>query len=167
MLTARFIDSGGAIAPPALAFGEVTVHLFTDNGQRVVIQNCNPTPLVLDPPMIQTPFSIDSPKFPSMLDPNESVAFSVGFHPTNVGMVSETLRITSPQLPGASLDVILTGIGGSGDALPPDAGTGPVMREKTTFFACACNTSRPIGVVPVLISLMCALRPRRRNRKIS
>jgi hypothetical protein len=166
MLTARFIDSGGAIAPPALAFGEVTVHLFTDNGQRVVIQNCNPTPLVLDPPMIQTPFSIDSPKFPAMLDPNESVAFSVGFHPTSVGMVSETLRITSPQLPGAPLEVLLIGVGGSGPAHPPDAGVGPMIREKTTFYACACNTSRPLGVVPILISLLCALRPRRR-RKIS
>jgi hypothetical protein len=161
-LTARFIDSGGAIAPPALAFGEVTVHLFADNGQRVVIQNCNPTPLQLDPPMIKTPFSIDSPKFPSMLDPNESVAFSVGFHPTSVGMVSETLRITSPQLPGAPLEVLLTGFGGSGDVQTPDAGMEPVMREKTTFFACACNSSRPLGGFPLLIAIAFALRRRRR-----
>jgi hypothetical protein len=163
-LTARFIDSGGAIAPPALAFGEVTVHLFADNGQRVVIQNCNPTPLLLDPPMIRTPFSIDSPKFPSMLDPNESVAFSVGFHPTSVGMVSETLRITSPQLPGAPLEVVLTGVGGSGEVETPDAGVEPVIREKTTFFACACNSSRPLGGLPLVIAVLCVLRPRRRSR---
>jgi hypothetical protein len=165
-LTARFIDSGAAIAPPALAFGDVTVHLFSDNGQRVVIQNCNPTPLLLDPPMIRTPFSIDSPNFPAMLDPNESVAFSVGFHPTRVGSVSETLRITSPQLPGVPLEVVLTGNGGSGGDQMPDAGTGPITRESSSFFACACNSSRPAGGLPLVLALVCALRPRRRARRI-
>lgn len=161
-LSARFIDSGGAIAPPALAFGEVTVHLFADNGQRVVIQNCNPTPLVLDPPMIRTPFSIDGPSLPSMLEPNESIAFSVGFHPTRVGPVSETLRITSPQLPGAPLEVMLTGIGGDGGFMPPDAGVGSASFEETTFYPCACSSSRPLGGLPIALSILCIVWRRRR-----
>ncbi len=161
-LTARFISSGGAIAPPALTFGEVTVHLFTDNGQRIVIQNCNPTPLVLDPPMIRTPFSIDSPNFPSMLNPNESVAFSVGFHPTRVGPVTDTLRITSPQLPGAPLEVMLVGVGGSGDAQAPDAGVGSNNFEQTSFYACACRTSRPAGGWPLVLALATIIARRRR-----
>ncbi len=163
MLTARFIDSGGAIAPPPLAFEPTTRNQFTHNRQRLVIPKIKPTPPRREPPMIRTPFSIDSPKFPSMLAPNESVAFSVGFHPTSVGMVSETLRITSPQLPGAPLEVVLTGSGGGGDEQTPDAGVEPVIRETTTFYACACNTSRPLGAVPLVIAVMFVLRPRRRR----
>jgi MYXO-CTERM domain-containing protein len=140
-LSARFIDSGGAIAPPALNFGSVTPHIYTPNGQRVVIQNCNPTPLVLDPPVIRTPFSIDSPSFPTMLSPNESVAFSVGFHPTRVGTVTDTLRITSPQLPGAPLEVVLVGTGAAPE-LPPDAGVGG---DKPGDSGCGCRTGGPGG----------------------
>ena len=47
-ITARFIDSGGAIAPPILDFGKVPVHLYVDDGQRVMIQNCNTTVLELE-----------------------------------------------------------------------------------------------------------------------
>jgi hypothetical protein len=160
-LTARFIDTGAAIAPPALNFGEELVHLFTANGQRIVIQNCNTTPLVLDPPNIRTPFSIDSPNFPAMLSPNESVAFSVGFHPTRVGTVMDTLRITSPQLPGAPLEVMLVGTGGTGDELLPDAGITPDKPRDS----CGCNSSnRPLGVMPIVLAVLLALSPRRRFR---
>jgi hypothetical protein len=162
-LTARFIDSGGAIAPPALNFGEVTVHLYTDNGQRVVIQNCNPTPLVLDPPMIRTPFSIDSPRFPAMLEPNERAAFSVGFHPTRIGPVMDTLRITSPQLPGAPLEVVLIGVGGTGGQGTPDAGLTPPPPEGG-----CCRSAHPVGhlvgLAPLSLVLVCVLRPRRRQQ---
>lgn len=166
-LTARYIDSGGAIAPPALNFGEEIVHLFTANGQRVVIQNCNATPLVLDPPNIRTPFSIDSPNFPAMLSPNESVAFSVGFHPTRVGVVMDTLRITSPQLPGAPLQVTLIGIGGTGSAMPPDAGVGSGGNGDTSFYSCSCSSSeRPLGVMPIALAVAFVLIPRRRRTRL-
>jgi len=158
-LSARFIDSGGAIAPPALNFGEVTPHIYTPNGQRVVIQNCNPTPLLLDPPVIRTPFSIDSPSFPTMLAPNESVAFSVGFHPTRVGTVTDTLRITSPQLPGAPLEVTLTGTGGS-PTRQPDAGTGGGEPGDS---GCGCESRSPAGTLPTLLLLAALLLRRRRS----
>lgn len=162
-LTARFIDTGAAIAPPALNFGEVTVHLFTVDGQRIVIQNCNATPLVLDPPNIRTPFSIDSPGFPMMLSPNESVAFSVGFHPTRVGTVMETLRITSPQLPGDPLEVTLVGTGAEPEPAA-DAGPGPSPHGDTSFYACSCNSSnRPLGVLPIALAFLVMLLPRRRT----
>ncbi len=162
-ITARFIDEGGAIAPPALDFGKVTVHLYSEDGQRVVIQNCNPTPLVLDPPMIKTPFSIDSPNFPPMLNPNETVTFSVGFHPTRIGKATDTLRITSPQLPDAPLEVLLVGEGVTTEMPPPDAGTGG-GKDDTSFYACSCKSSRPGGLVPILIAIMCVLFPRRLAR---
>ncbi len=165
-LVARFIDSGGAIAPPALNFGEATVHVFTTNGQRIVIQNCNPTPLLLDPPNIRTPFTIDSPNFPAMLSPNESVAFSVGFHPTRVGDVMETLRITSPQLPGAPLEVTLVGFGKGPDE-GSDAGVGSSSHGDTSFYACSCRStsasSHPLGVIPLALVALLVLRPRRRT----
>lgn len=163
ILTARFLDTGAAIAPPALNFGEITVHLFTENGQRVVIQNCSTESLVLDPPNIRTPFSIDSPNFPTMLSPSESVAFSVGFHPTRVGTVMETLRITSPQLAGAPLEVVLVGTGAAGDPAP-DAGIGSARPGDTSFYACTCNSSTPpLGGIPIVISVLLLLVPRRRR----
>jgi len=161
-LKARFLDSGGAIAPPALDFGKVVVHIYNANGQRVMIQNCNPTPLVLDPPMIKTPFSIDSPNFPSMLNPNETTTFSLGFHPTQLGQVTETLRITSPQLPDA-LVVTVTGEGVAEDNDMPDAGvTGP-GKGNTSFYACSCRAGSPAGALPLVLALACMLRRRRRR----
>jgi hypothetical protein len=164
-LTAKFIDQGGAIAPPALDFGKVLVHLYVEDGQRVVIQNCNPTPLILDPPMIKTPFEIDSPNFPPMLNPNETVTFSVGFHPTRVGRIVDTLRITSPQLPGAPLEVMLVGEGVTPQTPPPDAGTGSNGNKDTSFYACSCTSSRPGGALPIVLAVMCVLFPRRAARR--
>ncbi|HTL35444.1 MAG TPA: choice-of-anchor D domain-containing protein [Kofleriaceae bacterium] len=165
MLTARFTDSGGAIAPPALDFGKVTVHLFNDDGQRVVLQNCNDTPLTLDPPMIRTPFSIDSPNFPSVLDPNETIAFSVGFHPTKKGVVSDTLRISSPQLPDGPLEVMLVGEGQAPDMMMPDGGTGSESPPDTSFYACSCSsgTGHPGGGIPILLAVLAIVFPRRRR----
>jgi hypothetical protein len=162
-ITARFIDQGAAIAPPVLDFGKVTVHLYGEDGQRVVIQNCNPTPLVLDPPMIKTPFSIDSPNFPAMLNPNESTTFSVGFHPARIGVVTDTLRITSPQLPGMPLEVMLIGEGTAPMSTPPDAGSGSGNTD-TSFYACSCRSTSPGGVLPILLALGCVLLPRRAVR---
>jgi hypothetical protein len=164
-ITARFIDQGGAIAPPALDFGKVKVHLFSEDGQRVVIQNCNPTPLVLDPPVIRTPFRIDSPNLPSMLNPNETTVFSVGFHPTQIGVVSDILRITSPQLPNAPLEVTLVGEGVTDEPTSPDAGVGAGAVDHTSFYACSCKSTRPAGGFPIVIAVMCVLLPRRRRRR--
>lgn len=162
-VSAQFIDRGGAIAPPALDFGKVTAHLFSDDGQRVMIQNCNDTPLVLDPPMIQSPFSIDSPNFPAMLDPNETVTFSVGFHPTRKGPVSDTLRISSPQLPDAPLEVTLFGEGFTPEDVMPDAGTGSNHIGDTSFYACSCSSNRPVGGIPIVLALAWVLVPRRKR----
>jgi hypothetical protein len=162
-ISAKFVDQGGAIAPPALDFGRVTVHLYSEDGQRVVIQNCNPTPLQLDPPILKAPFQIDSPNFPTMLNPNERTTFSVGFHPTRIGVVTDTLRITSPQLPGTPLEVALVGEGVTTDELPPDAGTGSNAVTDTSFYACSCKSSRPSGVVPLLIAIALVTFRRRRG----
>ncbi|HET9993587.1 MAG TPA: choice-of-anchor D domain-containing protein, partial [Kofleriaceae bacterium] len=106
IVTAEFIDSGGAIAPTSIDFGEVPVHLFLDNSQRVTIQNCSSSLLELEPPTIPAPFSIDSPNFPTQLEPNETATFSVGFHPTRLGAFDDTLTISSPQLVGMPLQVL-------------------------------------------------------------
>ncbi|HUS30542.1 MAG TPA: choice-of-anchor D domain-containing protein [Kofleriaceae bacterium] len=164
-LSARFTDRGGAIAPPALDFGKVTVHVFSDDGQRVVLQNCNDTPLMLDPPMIRTPFSIDSPNFPAVLDPNETIAFSVGFHPTRKGVVSDTLRISSPQLPDGPLEVMLVGEGEAPEPMTPDGGMGSNGNGDTSFYACACSSgsSSPAGGLAVLVALLAVVVPWRRR----
>jgi len=165
MLTAKFLDSGGAIAPPTLDFGKVTVHLYSDNGQRVMIQNCNPTPLMLDPPMIKTPFSIDSPNFPGMLNPNETTTFSLGFHPTRIGVVTETLRITSPQLPNAALEVTVTGEGVSPDSGDAGVDGGTNGFGNTSFYSCSCTSRQPGGGAPILFAFLYVLRRRLRGSR--
>ena len=163
-ITARFIDSGGAIAPPILDFGKVPVHLYTDDGQRVMIQNCNTTVLELDPPTIKAPFSIDSPNFPTKLDPNETATFSVGFHPTRIGNFTDTLTISSPQLPpGMPLQVALVGESPMPVGPGSDAGSGAGPPVSTSFYACSCTSASPGGGAPILLALALVMR-RRRSR---
>ncbi len=170
-ITASFIDSGGAIAPPILDFGKEPVHLFVDDGQRVMIQNCNGSVLELDPPTIKSPFSIDSPDFPATLDPNETATFSVGFHPTHINLdqngnpipeiFTDMLTISSPQLMGAPLQVQLVGTSISDGTPTPDAGAGSGALAQTSFYACSCNSSAPGGGLPILLALALVIVRRR------
>lgn len=162
-LTATFVDNGGAIAPPALAFGTAPVHLETRNAQQVTLQNCDLSPLQLDRPQIPAPFSIDSPNFPDVLTPGETATFSVGFHPTKLGVVTKMLVITSPQRPDEQLTVTLTGegiaTGGTGDASPPANSL-----DDTSFYACgSCAASDPSGAIAFSLAALCVLIPRRRR----
>ncbi|HEX4453633.1 MAG TPA: choice-of-anchor D domain-containing protein [Kofleriaceae bacterium] len=152
LLTARFVGSGGAIAPPTLDFGKVPVHVFIEDGQRVILQNCNSTTLQLDPPTVKAPFSIDSPNFPITLAPNETATFSIGFHPTSLGVFTQTFEVTSPQLTGAPLQVALLGDSVS-TTPPPDAGVGPSAPSSTTFYACNAggSASWPVAFVVLII----------------
>ena len=161
-ITARFVDSGGAISPHSLDFGDVLVHLFEDDGQRVILQNCNGTVLELDPPTIKAPFSIDSPSFPTSLQPNETTTFSVGFHPTRVGGFDDTITISSPQL---SMPLSIALHGNSITDAPPivDAGTGSADDGSRSFYACTCNSSTPIGGAPIAFAFALIIWPRRRR----
>ncbi|MBV8760794.1 MAG: choice-of-anchor D domain-containing protein [Deltaproteobacteria bacterium] len=157
-ITAHFIDSGGAIAPPALDFGKVVVHISEDNGQRVVIQNCNANALMLDAPTIKAPFSIDSPTIPAQLNPNETATFSIGFHPTRLGTFTGTLLISSPQLT-SPLSVSLSGEAVAGNPTP-DAGS--AMPPGPGESGC-CETSH-VGGTPLLVILVAFVLRRRRVR---
>ncbi|CAN5599389.1 hypothetical protein BH11MYX1_BH11MYX1_40000 [soil metagenome] len=167
VIVARFINTGGAIAPPILDFGNEPVHLYTDDGQRVSIQNCNGSQLELDPPTIKAPFSIDSPNFPTTLEPNETATFSVGFHPTRVGDYTDTLTVSSPQLTGAPLQVSIIGHGVTQTLPSMDAGSASERPGSRTFYACSCNSRAPdraglAGGLPLLSA--CALVIFRRRR---
>jgi uncharacterized protein (TIGR03382 family) len=160
-----FVDNGGAIAPPALAFGTAPVHLETRNAQQVTLQNCDVSPLQLDPPQISAPFSIDSPNFPTLLLPGETTTFSVGFHPTKRGIAATTLVITSPQRRNEQLTVALTGegiaTGGTGDSGPPT----PTGLDHTSFYACSsCASNDASGALALGLAAWCVLLPRRRQR---
>jgi hypothetical protein len=159
-VTAHFIDSGGAIAPPAISFGQVVVHLSEDNGQRVVLQNCNGSVLMLDPPTIKAPFSIDSPTVPTLLQPNETATFSIGFHPTRLGTFTGTLQISSEQL-ASPLSVLLTGVGVPGNPDMPDAGSGSGPHDDG---GCGCRTSRVGGTAPPVFVVVLVMFRRRRIR---
>jgi hypothetical protein len=156
LLTASFVGSGGAIAPPSLNFGDIPVHLFVADGQRVVLQNCNATALEIERPTPNAPFSIDSPNFPTSLDPNESATFSIGFHPTSLGAFSQTLQITSPQLK----DPLVVSLFGTSVSTtpPPDAGVGPSPPSSTTFYACNAGGS---ASWPLAIAVLVIFRRRR------
>jgi hypothetical protein len=166
-ITAKFVDSGGAIAPGALDFGKVPIHVFEDDGQRVMIQNCNSTALQLDAPIIKAPFSIDSPDFPTMLAPSQTATFSVGFHPTREDHYSDTLVINSPQLPGTPLVVVLSGDGVTGSN-GDDGGSGSNHPPATSFYACSgCASGRHADGWPIPAALaVVALRRRRRRSRV-
>ncbi len=161
MVTAHFVDSGGAIAPQHLDFGVVPVHLYLDDGQRVMIQNCNGSVLELDPPTIKAPFTIDSPAFPTQLEPNETATFTVGFHPTRPGVYSDTLAISSPQL--ATGPLVVTLAGSTAVVMPgTDAGSAVAELPSTTFYACSCGTgSDPRGAAPIVLALALVIVRRR------
>jgi hypothetical protein len=153
LVTAEFVDSGGAIAPPSLDFGKVAVHLFVDDGQRVIVQNCNSSTLDLNEPTISAPFSIDSPDFPSTLAPDETATFSIGFHPTSLGVFSQTFMLTSPQLGNQTLQVAL--VGDSISTTPPqtDAGVGSSAPGETSFYACSAGGAAGwplVLVIPII-----------------
>jgi uncharacterized protein (TIGR03382 family) len=107
--------------------------------------------------------SIDSPSFPSALNPGEVATFSVSFQPTKLGTVSKTLIITSPQLP-LPLKVELSGEGiatGSDSDAGPTTGAG---LSSTSFYACSgCTTGDPSGALAILLAALAALAPRRRE----
>jgi hypothetical protein len=161
-VTATFIDSGGAISPRDLKWKDVKVHLFSDDGKGVILQNCNPGgALELDPPTIKPPFFIDSPSFPPSLGPNETTTFSVGFHPIRDGVFDDTLAISSPQLPGMPLIVQLHGETITDPPPQMDAGQGSDALGSRTFYACSCNSNAPGGGAPIVIALLLIVRRRR------
>lgn len=163
MISAQFIGDGGAIAPSSLTFGKVPIHLDAMRPQSVTLQNCDTTPIMIDDPELDPPFTIDSPNFPHMLAPNETATFSVGFHPTKLGVYVQTMRITSMQLT-APLEVALTGeaISGSGDG---DGGVGDALDPKSFYGCSGCSTREPSGGVLIGLAFAAALRRRRRRRR--
>ena len=163
-LSAAFIDDGGAIAPAAISFPQTVVHLDSGKPRQVTLQNCSLFQLALDTPQIAAPFSIDSPNFPSALQPGETASFSVGFHPTRRGNASTDLVIPSPQLPGTPLKVSLFGVGvaddGSGGSAVPDSAL-----DATSFYACgSCASSPPSSALALLAAAFAVVLPRRRRR---
>ena len=162
-LTATFLADGGAIAPSALDFGTVPVHVDTHNAQQVTLQNCSTAAFQLDAPQVPAPFSIDSPNFPTALKPGEVAAFSVGFHPTKPDRAMKDLVITSRQLP-QPLTVHLLGVGapiGSGS----DAGPSGTGVSSTSFYACSCTTGDPSGALAIVLAALAVIAPRRRRAR--
>jgi MYXO-CTERM domain-containing protein len=158
-LTATFLADGSAIAPSALEFGTVPVHVDTRNAQQVTLQNCSTGAFQLDPPQVPAPFSIDSPNFPTALKPGEVAAFSVGFHPTKPDKVMKTLIITSPQLADPlEVDLMGQGVAAGTDAGPPGTGV-----SSTSFYACSCTSGDPSGGIAIALAALVVLAPRRRT----
>lgn len=161
MISALFVADGGAIAPSSLMFGKVPIHIDTRMPQSVTLQNCDTTPITIDDPEIDSPFTIDSPNFPHTLAPNETATFSVGFHPTKLGVYVQTMRVTSQQL-DAPLEVALTGeaVSGSGDG---DGGLDDGIDPKSFYGCSGCSARAPGGGLLIGLALAAALRRRRRR----
>jgi len=161
MISALFVADGGAIAPSALMFGKVPIHIDSRMPQSVTLQNCDTTPIMLDDPEIDPPFTIDSPNFPQELAPNETATFSIGFHPTKLGVYVQTLRLSSNQL-DAPLEVALSGeaTSGSGDG---DGGLDDGLDPKSFYGCSGCSTREPSGGLLIGLAFAAALRRRRRG----
>jgi uncharacterized protein (TIGR03382 family) len=162
VLSANFVTDGGAIAPTAIAFEPVPIHIDTQNAQTITLQNCDTTPIRLELPMISAPFRIESGSFPIELDPNEVTTIAVGFHPTQLGVYMDTLSIPSQQL-AMPLEVSLTGeginTGGDGGGDPNGNGL-----DERSFYGCAgCSTQDPGGAIAIGFAIVLILRARRRR----
>ncbi len=167
LVTAQFLDDGAAIAPAALAFGEVPIILLEPDAQPVTMQNCGASALAITP-TIRHPFSIDTQSFPTTLMPAEITTFTVGFHPTQPGMFSDVLTIQLGS--GGSnapppLQVALSGVGITGSS-GPDAGSAR-PRAPSSFYDCSCSSGDPIGGWPIALAVMCVAVPRRRRARRS
>ena len=113
----------------------------------------------LDPPMIRTPFSIDSPNFPAMLDPNETHRV--------LGRLSSDAqgrrhRHASHQLaaaPGRPARGHARRRGQAPD--DDDAGcrhrVGQVARHELLCVSCSSGTSHPAGGIPIVLALLACL----------
>ncbi len=158
-VTASFLATGAALAPASLDFGSESIHLYTKDAQPLTIQNCS-GPTIMLTPSIDPPFSIDS-DFPTTLASAEPATFAVGFHPTKVGLVTKTLRVTTSD--SQVLEVSLTGVGVA-NGVPDDAGLGSAGYHSTSFYSCSCTSSSPGGAAAIAIALAFVLRRRRRSR---
>jgi len=156
-VSASFIATGAALAPASLDFGPESIHLYTKDALPLTIQNCS-GPTIMLTPSVDPPFSIDS-DFPSTLASAEPATFAVGFHPTKVGLVTKTLRVTTSD--SQVLEVTLTGVGVA-NGVPPDAGLGSAGYHATSFYACTCASGGPGGAAPILFALALVLRRGRR-----
>lgn len=160
MLSASFLDSGGAIAPAALDFGRVPIHLAIANPQLVTLQNCSADRLDLLAPEISAPFAIEGTA-PTVLMPAESTTLGVTFRPTEVGVATGQLVITAQQLPGQQLTVELFGEGFS-DVPGDDDGNGN-GDGRASFYGCSGCASHDASGAPVVLVVVLVLRRRRRR----
>lgn len=164
MLSATFINDGGAIAPSALGFGQVPLHNGASNAQTITLQNCDTTPITLTTPMMPAAFAIDSGTFPMELEPNERTTIAVGFRPVRLGIHSGTMRIPSDQLT-TPLEVLLTGEGvnTSGEG---DGGVDPNGVDERSFYACSCSSPGvPSQGWPIAVAVLVVVVPWRRRRR--
>ena len=160
-LSATFLDSGAAVAPLAIDFGVVPVHIYVQDARRVTLQNCSGVPLQLDPPAIAPPFSIDGPAAPTVIDPSAPATYLVGFHPARPGAFTGTLSITAHAGSGSAtmLEVQLAGatpaVGGTdaGAGTPPPKGSG-----------CGCDGGGdPAGGLAIALAALVVTVRRRRG----
>ena len=85
--------------------------------------------------------------------PDETATFSIGFHPTSLGVFSQTFMLTSPQLGNQTLQVAL--VGDSISTTPPqtDAGVGSSAPGETSFYACSAGGAAGwplVLVIPII-----------------
>jgi hypothetical protein len=97
-----------ALSPPTLDFGDTTVGIVSE-GRGVIVSNTGTDTLVLSEASVSGPFRFEQ-SLPVAVAPGESLALSVSFAPTALGVASGSLRLTS-DAPGSPSTVELSGRG--------------------------------------------------------
>ena len=162
-VSASFLDDGAAIAPASLDFGQVPVHVQNQDALSVTVQNCSTSALALSGVIDDPAFTFDTTQFPSSLMPGQTATFGVLFEPTKIQHYDGTLTISTVPATQTMLMVKLSGDGiasdGGGDAGP---GSGNGLSD-TSFYACSCRTSSPVGGLPIVLALGAIILRRRRG----
>src|SRR5262249_44138490 len=125
-----------------------SIHIFMQDAMPVTIQNCS-GPAIMLTPSVDPPFFIEG-NFPTTLAAAQPQTFAVGFHPTKVGPVMKTLRITTSDQ--QVLMVMLRGEGVT-EGPPDDGGSGSNGYHQTSFYACTCTSGSPSGGLPIVLAI--------------
>jgi MYXO-CTERM domain-containing protein len=147
----EYISTGTAISPASIDFGQIAVN-FSSATQRIVLQNCDDTPVMLDRVVVtegdRNAWDLQPPIMAQLVPPHATITLAVAFQPHRGGHFASHVDI---DVGGATQHVFLNGdaIGGL---------------DASDFYACSCSgRDAPSRGWPIVVAALVVVRRRRRS----